>query len=46
LFDTSKPDGPLRKLMNSSKLNRLGWKPSVTLEAGLTIAYKYFLSKI
>jgi GDP-L-fucose synthase len=46
LFDTSKPDGPPKKLMDSSKLNRLGWKPSVTLETGLTIAYKDFLSKI
>ena len=46
LFDTSKPDGPPKKLMDSSKLNRLGWKPGVTLEAGLTIAYKDFLSKI
>ena len=46
LFDTSKPDGPLKKLMDSSKLNRLGWKPSVSLETGLTIAYKDFLSKI
>ena len=46
LFDTSKPDGPPKKLMYSSKLNRLGWKPGVTLEAGLTIAYKDFLSKV
>jgi GDP-L-fucose synthase len=46
LFDTSKPDGPLKKLMDSSKLNRLGWKPSVSLETGLSIAYKDFLSKI
>jgi GDP-L-fucose synthase len=46
LFDTSKPDGPPKKLMDSSKLNRLGWKPSVTLETGLTIAYNDFLSKI
>ena len=46
IFDTSKPDGPPKKLMDSSKLNRLGWKPGVTLEAGLTIAYKDFLSKI
>jgi GDP-L-fucose synthase len=46
LFDTSKPDGPPKKLMDSSKLNRLGWKPGVTLEAGLSIAYKDFLSKI
>jgi GDP-L-fucose synthase len=46
IFDISKPDGPPKKLMDSSKLNRLGWKPSVTLETGLTIAYKDFLSKI
>ena len=46
LFDTSKPDGPSKKLMDSSKLNLLGWKPSVSLENGLTIAYKDFLSKI
>jgi len=46
LFDTSKPDGPPKKLMDSSKLNRLGWKPSVTLETGLSIAYNDFLSKI
>lgn len=46
LFDTSKPDGPPKKLMDSSKLNRLGWKPSIALEAGLTIAYKDFLTKI
>jgi GDP-L-fucose synthase len=45
LFDTSKPDGPPKKLMDSSKLNRLGWKPCVTLEVGLTITYKDFLSK-
>ena len=45
LFDISKPDGPLRKLMDTSKLNRLGWKPSVILETGLSIAYKDFLSK-
>jgi GDP-L-fucose synthase len=46
LFDTTKPDGPPKKLMDSSKLNRLGWKPSVTLETGLSIAYKDFLSKV
>lgn len=46
IFDTSKPDGPPKKLMDTSKLNRLGWKPSVSLETGLTIAYKDFLSKI
>jgi len=46
IFDTSKPDGSPKKLMDSSKLNHLGWKPSVTLETGLSIAYNDFLSKI
>ena len=46
LFDTSKPDGPPKKLMDSSKLNHLGWKPRFSLEAGLSIAYNDFLKKI
>ena len=35
-WDSSKPDGTLRKFLDSSKLNDLGWKPSLTLEEGLT----------
>ena len=42
-FDTSKPDGSSRKLMDSSLLNALGWKAKVSLDAGLAAAYKYFL---
>jgi GDP-L-fucose synthase len=34
-FDLSKPDGTPRKLMNSSKINNLGWKPSINLEDGI-----------
>jgi GDP-L-fucose synthase len=41
-FDTSKPDGAPRKWMDSSKLNTLGWRPAVNLEAGLAHAYKEF----
>jgi GDP-L-fucose synthase len=43
-FDASKPDGAPRKLMDSSRLNRLGWKAVVGLEAGLDAAYQDFLS--
>jgi GDP-L-fucose synthase len=43
LFDTSKPDGTPRKLMNSSRLNALGWQPSIRLEDGLATAYADFL---
>ncbi|MFT5716076.1 MAG: GDP-L-fucose synthase [Oleiphilaceae bacterium] len=42
-FDTSKPDGTPRKLMDVSRLENLGWKASVSLEDGLTRAYQWFL---
>lgn len=41
-FDASKADGAPRKLMDSSKLNRLGWKPKYLLEEGLRLAYEGF----
>lgn len=43
VFDSSKPDGTPRKLINSGKLESLGWKPVVGLEEGLEFAYKDFL---
>ena len=43
-FDTSKPDGTPRKLMDSSRLNALGWQPTVNLRQGLAIAYQDFLN--
>ena len=45
-FDTSKPDGTPRKLMDSSKLRKLGWKPSVSLEEGIRKTYEWFLTTI
>lgn len=45
LTDPTKPDGTPRKLMDSTKLNALGWKPQVGLDAGLQAAYKDFLKK-
>jgi GDP-L-fucose synthase len=45
-FDSSKPDGSPRKLMDSSRLNNLGWKASITLEDGLTFTYNDFLKTI
>jgi GDP-L-fucose synthase len=44
-FDTSKPDGTLRKWMDSSKLNKLGWRPQVALEVGLERTYKELVEK-
>ena len=43
-FDTSKPDGSPRKLMDSGRLNALGWRANVSLEAGLSAAYEDFLN--
>jgi GDP-L-fucose synthase len=43
VWDTTKPDGTPRKLMDSSKLFALGWKPQVDLEAGIRLAYADFL---
>ncbi|WP_108507819.1 GDP-L-fucose synthase [Polynucleobacter acidiphobus] len=42
VYDATKPDGSPKKLMSSKRLNALGWKPSVSLEAGLTLAYEDF----
>lgn len=42
VYDATKPDGSPKKLMSSERLNTLGWKPSVSLEAGLTLAYEDF----
>jgi GDP-L-fucose synthase len=41
-FDTSKPDGTPRKLMDSSKLHALGWKHTTSLREGLAKAYRFF----
>jgi GDP-L-fucose synthase len=46
VFDTSKPDGTPRKLLNVSKLNNLGWKHSISLEKGLKDTYKVFITEM
>lgn len=43
-FDSSKPDGTPRKLMDVSKLHKLGWKHKVELEQGIKLAYEDFLN--
>lgn len=45
VFDTSKPDGTYQKLMDSSKLNALGWKPKIHLREGIQSVYQHYLSK-
>ncbi len=44
-FDTSKPDGTPRKLMDVSKINALGWKQKIDLEQGIGFAYNDFLKR-
>ena len=46
VYDSSKPNGTPRKLMDSSRLFATGWKPSIDLEKGIGIAYQDFLSKL
>lgn len=44
-FDTSKPDGTPRKLMDVSKLHNRGWQHKVELEEGIRLAYQDFINK-
>jgi GDP-L-fucose synthase len=43
VYDTSKPDGTPRKLMDSSRVGALGWQPAVSLSDGIALAYQHFL---
>ena len=45
VFDTTKPDGTPRKLMDSSKLFSYGWRPKVSLEEGIRIAYDEYRAR-
>jgi GDP-L-fucose synthase len=46
VWDTTKPDGMPRKLMDSSRLLALGWRPQVELETGVRLAYQDYLKRI
>jgi GDP-L-fucose synthase len=45
-YDTTKPDGAPRKLMDNSKLRSLGWTPSYDLRAGLEDAYQWYVENV
>jgi GDP-L-fucose synthase len=44
-FDTSRPDGTPRKLLDVGRLAKLGWRASTRLEDGIRLAYQAFLSE-
>lgn len=44
VFDSSKPDGAMRKLLDSRRISHLGWKPSVDLKAGIEETYRWYIS--
>lgn len=46
LTDPSKPEGMFRKIVDSSKINKLGWKPTTSIEEGLKLTYHWFLENI
>ena len=45
IFDKSKPDGPLRKVIDVSKLRNMGWSYSIELEVGLKKTYKWYINE-
>ena len=46
VWDSSKPDGTPRKLLDTSRLNDLGWSPSIGLRDGLASTYAWFLEHV
>lgn len=46
IFDKTKPDGMPRKLLDISKIEKLGWEPKTHLEDGIKETYKWFIGKI
>ena len=44
-FDTTKPDGTPRKVLDVTRLRELGWTPSITLDDGIATTYEWFLAQ-
>ncbi|WP_445185062.1 GDP-L-fucose synthase family protein [Pseudonocardia sp. Cha107L01] len=46
VFDTSKPDGTPRKLLNVNRLSELGWSPSISIADGIASTYRWFVENV
>jgi len=44
-FDATKPDGTMRKLMDNTRMKKLGWKPKVGLEEGIEKTYRWYIKQ-
>ena len=45
IFNSEYPDGTMRKVMDTTRINDLGWKPTTTLEEGIRKTYEYYKQK-
>ena len=45
VFDNSRPDGTPQKVLDTSKINALGWKPKIPLKTGLEHVYQWYSSQ-
>ena len=45
-FDSSKPEGVKRKILNNNKIKKLKWRPKFTLEDGIEITYQCYLKEL
>jgi GDP-L-fucose synthase len=46
VFDATKPDGTPRKVMDSSRIAALGWKPEISLEEGIASTYRWYITHL
>jgi GDP-L-fucose synthase len=46
VYDPTKPDGTPRKLLDSRRIRKLGWRPSTRFADGLAIAYEWFVANV
>jgi GDP-L-fucose synthase len=46
VFDTSKPDGTPQKLLDVSRMDKLGWKAKITLRQGIGDTYQWFIENV